>query len=167
MKRLIYFLLSIPFFVGLLFSCEDDGQTKYQSFDPTKPIEITGFYPDSGGIATPIIIEGSNFGSDTTGLKVYFQDSLGVKHPAGLVGSNGRKIYAMVPKLTYLRSIDIIVERVQEGGKTVTTKSNEPFIYKTQTTVSTVVGRPETDNQSLPTVGGDFTTATFSSPFAI
>lgn len=166
-RKHLFFLSGLLIFFSFVISCKEDGGVHFEEFDPSKAIEITGFYPDSGGIATPIIIEGSNFGSDTTGLKVYFQDSLGVKHPAGLVGSNGKKIYAMVPKLTYLRSIDIIVERTQEGGKTITTKSDESFIYKTQTTVSTVVGRPETDNQSLPTVGGDFTTATFSAPFAI
>jgi sugar lactone lactonase YvrE len=167
MKRLIYFLLSIPFFVGLLFSCEDDGQTKYQSFDPTKPIEITGFYPDSGGIATPFIIEGSNFGSDTTGLKVYFEDSLGVKHEAGLVGSNGNKIYSMVPKLTFLRQMKIIVERTVDESKVLSGESDDQFFYKTQTTVSTVVGKPEPDNNSMPTMGGDFSASTLSAPFAI
>lgn len=166
-RKHLFFLSGLLIFFSFVISCKEDGGVHFEEFDPSKAIEISGFYPDSGGIATPIIIEGSNFGSDTTGLKVYFQDSLGVKHPAGLVGSNGKKIYAMVPKLTYLRSIDIIVERTQEGGKTITTKSDDPFIYKTQTTVSTVVGRPETDNQSLPTVGGDFTTSTFSAPLAI
>lgn len=166
-RKHLFFLSGLLIFFSFVISCKEDGGVHFEEFDPSKAIEISGFYPDSGGIATPIIIEGSNFGSDTTGLKVYFQDSLGVKHPAGLVGSNGKKIYAMVPKLTYLRSIDIIVERTQEGGKTITTKSDDPFIYKTQTTVSTVVGRPETDNQYLPTVGGDFTTSTFSAPLAI
>lgn len=167
MKRHFYQFLCIPFFVALIISCNDENETKYQAFDPSKPIEITGFYPDSGGVATPFIIEGSNFGSDTTGLKVYFEDSLGVKHIAGLVGSNGVKIYAMVPKLTFLRQINIIVERTPETGNTVSGVSDDIFLYKTQTTVSTVVGKPEPDNQSMRTMGGDFAAATLSAPFAI
>lgn len=167
MKKIFFLCLFATVFAGILFSCKDDNQTSFQAFDPAKPIEITGFYPDSGGIATPFIIEGSNFGSDTTGMKVYFVDTLGVKHQAGLVGSNGSKIYAFVPKLTYLRKMEIMVERTMTGGKVVSGKSDENFFYKTQTSVSTVVGKPEPNNNNVPTMGGDFTNATLSAPFAI
>lgn len=168
MKRIHLLGLFIALFVGVFLSCRDDNkQTNFQPFDPAKPIEITGFYPDSGGIATPFIIEGSNFGSDTTGMKVYFVDTLGVKHRAGLVGSNGQKIYAFVPKLTYLRKMEVMVERTKENGEVVSGKADDNFFYKTQTSVSTVVGKPEPNNNNVATLGGDFTTATFSAPFAI
>lgn len=167
MKNYFFLLSGILILIGFFYSCEEKKQAEYQPFDPSKPIEVTEFYPDSGGIATPIIIEGRNFGSDTTGLKVYFQDSLGVKHESGLVGSNGRKIYAMVPKLTFLRKMKIIVERMQKDGKIITGMAEDLFLYKTQTTVSTVVGKPETDNDGMPTVGGDFSAATLSAPHAI
>ena len=168
MKRFGIIFLCIPFFIGLWISCnENEDQTKFQAFDPSKPIEIGGFYPDSGGIATPFIIEGNNFGSDTTDLKVFFEDTLGVKHPAGIVGSNGNKIYTMVPKLTYLRNMKIIVERTLPNGEKVAGVAADLFQYKTQTTVSTVVGRPEPDNNSSRTIGGDFTSATLSVPFTI
>lgn len=167
-KKCLFFLFGFFLLMnGFLSSCKEEGGGHFQAYDPSKPIEISGFYPDSGGVATPIIIEGSNFGSDTLGLRVYFQDSLGVKHRAGLVGSNGEKIYAMVPKLTFLREMKILVERMDKGGTVATKIADDPFLYKTQTTVSTVVGKPETENQSLPTVGGDFSSATFSAPFAI
>ena len=55
MKRHFYQFLCIPFFVALIISCNDENETTYQAFDPSKPIEITGFYPDSGGVATPFI----------------------------------------------------------------------------------------------------------------
>ncbi|WP_313381494.1 hypothetical protein [Proteiniphilum saccharofermentans] len=167
MKRFRILFLCIPFFVGLWISCnENNNNANFQAFDPSRPIEIGGFYPDSGGIATPFIIEGSNFGSDTTDLKVFFEDTLGVKHPAGIVGSNGNKIYTMVPKLTYLRNMKIIVERTLANGEKVSGVAADIFQYKTQTTVSTVVGRPE-PNTTSRTVGGDFTSATLSVPFAI
>lgn len=167
MKKIFFLCLFSTILAGILFSCKDEKQTSFQTFDPSKPIEVTGFYPDSGGIATPFIIEGSNFGSDTTGMKVYFVDTLGVKHQAGLVGSNGNKIYAFVPKLTYLRKMEIMVERTTKEGKTVSGTADENFFYKTQTSVSTVVGKPEPNNNSVSTVGGSFTTATLSAPFAI
>lgn len=165
MMRLIVGCLLLPIGFGLLVSCDDD-KLDVEKFNPNSPIEITNFYPDSGGIATPMIIEGANFGADTVGMKVYFQDTLGVKHQAGLVSSNGSKIYAFVPKLTFLRKIKILVERTTPEG-VVTGESKDNFFYKTQTTVSTVVGRPEPENNNVSTVGGDFTTATLSAPFAI
>ena len=78
-----------------LTSCSDSKNIGSAVFNPDQPIEVTGFYPDSGGIATPMIVEGRNFGSDTTNLKVYFEDVDGIKHPAGLVSSNGSKIYSI------------------------------------------------------------------------
>ncbi|WP_321998108.1 IPT/TIG domain-containing protein [Draconibacterium orientale] len=166
-RRLLLLLAGIVPILGLMISCDKDDNLNMQEFDPAKEIEITEFYPDSGGIATPIIIEGSNFGADTTGLRVFFKDSLGVRHQAGLVGSNGNKIYAMVPKLTYLKKLNIIVERTDKDAGNYTGTAEDHFIYKTETTVSTVVGKPEPDNNSMPTVGGDFSSATLSAPFAI
>lgn len=136
----------------------------YAAFDAGKPIEITGFQPDSGGIATQMIIDGKNFGSDTTGLRVYFVDSLGTRHRAGLVSSNGEKLYLTVPKLTYLRTLQLEVEREVEGGQSYTAKAeNMPFKYRTEISVVTVIGQVS-DNNQLPTVGGTFASATLSAP---
>lgn len=167
MKKTIFFSLLLSLFIGFQMSCSDDKVEGYEAFDPSKPIEILSFYPDSGGIATPMIIEGKNFGSDTTGMKVFFEDSLGVKHEAGLVSSNGSMIYAMVPKLTYLKELKIIVERKQAADKIIAGMADDHFFYKTQTTVSSVVGKPEPDNRNVKTMGGDFTSATLSVPVAI
>ncbi len=167
MKKIISFGLPFFLFAGIILSCREDKSANFLPFDPSKEIKVTGFYPDSGGIATPIIIEGENFGSDTAGMKVFFMDTLGVKHRAGLVGSNGNKIYAFVPKLTYLRKMEIIVERSAKDGKVFSGKAAYNFFYKTQTSVSTVLGKPETDNNNVPTIAGDFVNTTLSAPFAI
>ncbi|RNC63839.1 hypothetical protein [Proteiniphilum sp. X52] len=167
MKKIISFGLPFLLLAGIFLSCKEDKPVNFQPFDPSKEIKVTGFYPDSGGIATPIIIEGENFGSDTTGMKVYFVDTLNVKHEAGLVGSNGRKIYAMVPKLTFLRKMDIIVERTTGDGKVVSGTGARNFFYKTQTAVSTVVGKPMPGENNVPTLGGDLTNSSLSAPFGI
>lgn len=167
MKKIISFGLPFFLFAGIILSCKEDNSANFLPFDPSKEIKVTGFYPDSGGIATPIIIEGENFGSDTTDMNVFFMDTLGVKHRAGLVGSNGNKIYAFVPKLTYLRKMEIIVERIAKNGKVFSGKAAYNFFYKTQTSVSTVLGKPETNNNNVPTIAGDFVNTTLASPFAI
>ena len=167
MKKTFFFSLLLTLFIGFQMSCKDDKVDRYEAFDPSKPIEVTSFYPDSGGIATPMIISGKNFGSDTTGMKVFFEDSLGMRHEAGLVSSNGSMIYAMVPKLTYLKELKIVVERNEGANKLFTGIAPDAFSYKTQTTVTSVVGKPEPENRDVKTMGGDFTSATLSAPFAI
>lgn len=134
------------------------------AFDPGQPIVINGFQPDSGGIATQMIIDGKNFGSDTTGLRVYFVDSLGVRHRGGVVSSNGEKIYLTVPKLTYLRTLQLQVEREGTDDKVYASVAEDmPFKYRTEISVTTVIGQVS-DNNQLPTVGGTFASATLSAP---
>lgn len=162
-KRLWLITLLGASLVGV--SCSDKGETGTARvpFNPNSPIEVTDFYPDSGGIATSMLVYGKNFGADTTGLKVNFIDEDGVKHPAGLVSSNGEIIYCMVPSgLTYKRNIKLVVERTA-GEDVYTGDSPRDFIYKTQTAVTTVIGQASKDNQ--PTKPGqNLSTTTLSAP---
>lgn len=163
-KKEFYYLLFTMAFIWFT-SCSDDSKNNGGNFNSDQPILVTEFYPDSGGIATPMIVEGRNFGTDTTGMKVYFEDVDGMKHPAGLVSSNGSKIYLFVPSgLTFKREMNLIVERRMPDGKIYEGKAEDQFIYRTQTSVTTAVGQAAPDNNNLPTVGGDLTTSTLSAP---
>ena len=162
-KRTIFLTFFAAVFVYLT-SCSDSKNIGSAVFNPDQPIEVTGFYPDSGGIATPMIVEGSNFGSDTTNLKVYFEDADGIKHQAGLVSSNGNKIYLYVPSgLTYKKEMNLLVARTMPDGTEYEGQAGRQFIYKTQTSVTTVVGQASPD-ANQPTVGGDIATSTLSAP---
>ncbi len=165
-KRLLVLSAALTL-VGLGFSCRDKGAASVGAkFDPNSPIVVKDFYPDSGGIATPMIIEGANFGSDTTGLKVNFiynVEGKRVVRQGGLVSSNGSKMYVYVPAgLTYQRNISIEVERTQ-GDKVIKGESPRDFIYKTQTAVTTVVGQASQSDQPTK-MGSTLTTSTLSSP---
>lgn len=167
MRKLFFYATLLGTFSFFLTACTDKTKSgaEYVAFDANQPIQVEGFYPDSGGIATPMIVEGRNFGSDTIGMRVYFEDVEGVKHRAGLVSSNGSKIYMLVPSgLTYKKEMNIIVERTTSDGKVYSGKAEEQFLYKTQTTVTTVIGQAAPDNGNLPTKGGDLTSATLSAP---
>ena len=59
MKKFVFLRLLCLLIIGIMVSCKDNNEVKFESFDPTKPIQVTSFYPDSGGIATPMIIEGA------------------------------------------------------------------------------------------------------------
>ena len=128
-------------------SCSDKevGGTAGTSFDPSQPIVISDFYPDSGGIATPMIITGKNFGTDTTGLALWYVDEDGGRHRGGLVSSNGEKLYCYVPAgLTYKRNIKLEVTRAN-GADTIKGAGSRDFKYITQTAVTTIVGTQTSD----------------------
>ena len=162
MKKFFYTVMSCFVIAGLLYSCNESESNLGQIFDPTQPIVITTFFPDSGGIATGMILEGTNFGSDTTGLRVLFVDQYGTRHRAGLVSSTGNQIYAFVPRMTGLRRMDVVVER-EYGGRLFYRDAGHPFYYITQTAVTTVAGVPYAGTV-LATAGGTLGTAVFSSP---
>ena len=177
MKKLFYTTMCV-LVACLLYSCQRDAGGAGNPFDPTQPMVVTTFFPDSGGIATPMLISGSNFGSDTVGLNVYFVyqgelDAGGVERRfrAGLVSVNptGEHIYAFVPRLTHMRDFRIEIVREHNG---VLHRHEEAtpqpiFQYITQTAVSTVAGVPRAGGGQFNTVPGPMASATFSSPVAL
>lgn len=143
-------------------SCSTDKLGGNQPFDPGKAIVIKDFYPDSGGVATPMILHGQNFGADTIGLKLFYIDEDGVKHRGGLVsvGYDSKKqqdvMYAYVPSgLTYKRNIKLQVEREKDGQMYASSEVPKPFYYKTQAAVTTVIGLQSNDQRQtkLATLG--------------
>lgn len=148
MKRLFKSYLWMVLMGSLAWvSCSDKetGGTAGTSFDPSQPIVISDFYPDSGGIATPMIITGKNFGTDTTGLALWYVDEDGKRHRGGLVSSNGEKLYCYVPAgLTYKRNIKLEVTRAN-GTDTIKGAGSRDFKYITQTAVTTIVGTQTSD----------------------
>lgn len=156
-------LLSILCGGALLSACTDkETAGGSANFNPAEAIVIDDFYPDSGGVATSLIISGSNFGTDTTGMKVLFVDKNQKEHPGGLISTNGEKIYCTVPNgLTNMRNIKIKVQR-NDGNKVIASTANRNFIYKTETAVSTIIGQPNKTPQ--PTVPKSLTSTTLSGP---
>jgi hypothetical protein len=64
-------MLCIGFFVFV--SCKDEdksgGGTKH---DPSQPVVVTSFMPDTGRISEMVLLDGANFGTDTSNIRVYF-----------------------------------------------------------------------------------------------
>lgn len=95
-KRLIFscylmgcwLALAIPMWV----SCDDDNAISVQ-YDPAQPVKVTNIEPATGGIMTPVVIQGNNFGTDKTKVQVLFDGK-----PAVIVNVVNEYIYALVPK---------------------------------------------------------------------
>lgn len=61
-----------------LASCGSEESVP-STHDPSEPVKLTTFYPDSGMYKEQVILEGSNFGQDVSKIKVYFNN---VKAPS-------------------------------------------------------------------------------------
>ena len=131
MKRTLFKLLLL--FVIIQNSGCYDAKPTYQGapYDPNKPVLIDCFSPDTGGINSTIVIEGDNFGLDTSKIAFYFGEKR-----ATLTGLNGEAAIVQMPKQpgdsTYLSVVYCGDTSVFEAYK---------FKYKIQAMVSTVSGK--------------------------
>lgn len=144
MKKWIQLSVCILLCLMTISSCGDKDQNS--NFDPNVPVEIESFYPDSGGIKTQVILKGVNFGTDTANIRVYFNEKR-----AAVIGSNGDKMYLLVPRLPG----DTCVIKVKIGDQEIIAK--QKFRYKKQYVVTTITGQPGTEKFAE----GTLATATF------
>lgn len=123
-------LLALPLLLLLFFSsCKEDAATTQSEHDPNKPVVLTSFYPAEGGAKDKILLDGENFGSDPSKIKVYFNNA-----PAAVVSSSGDRIYAIVPRLPGDDpKISVVI------GKDSMVYGNS-FVYHIQAQVATVTG---------------------------
>lgn len=128
--KLIKKLWLLAAIIAVNIACSDsDDERVIENYDPNKEVIIKNFFPDSGGIATKMIIEGVNFGSDTSKIDVRFNEK-----KAAVITAQGDKMYVLAPKLPG----DTCVIKVRIGDQEVT--ADKEFRYLTQMTVSTVAG---------------------------
>lgn len=125
----------------------------FQPYDASKPVQVSSFFPDSGGIATQVILNGSNFGTEASELKVYFN-----KKRATVIKTIGSLAYVLVPKLPG----DTCMVSVAIGKDSLVYKT--PFYYRAKIQVSTISGTPFSPGA---TTDGTLVAARFSNPFYI
>lgn len=123
-------------------SCSDDNETTVNAspFDPSKPVVVTSFTPETGAYQDQIIVYGQNFGTvkDEVTLKIGGKKAV-------LVNVLGDKMYGYVPSGAFSGEVEVIVEH---AGKEYEGKCAKIFNYERKTVVSTLVGyRNETDSQ--------------------
>lgn len=101
--------------------------------DPNRETTITSYYPDSGGVATKIILRGTNFGTDTSYLKVTVNEK-----KAAIIGVDGEALCAIVPARADTGLVQIFVGK--GDNQKVFTYDNE-FKYFFMENVTTVAGQ--------------------------
>lgn len=90
---------------------------------------LSSFYPTEGGAKDKILLDGENFGTDPSKIKVYFNNAR-----AAVISSSGERIYAIVPRLPGDNpKISVVI-----GQDSVV--YDKSFTYHIQAQVSTVTG---------------------------
>jgi len=85
-------------FVDLVLTNLDGQATTRANFHYGNPPAPTGFTPDTGAKGAPLVISGSDFSADTTGLRVGLQVSFGGTF-AVVTAKSATQITVTIPKL--------------------------------------------------------------------
>jgi len=109
----------------------DDG--RLNPYDPSLPVEVTTFMPDSGRIREKVIIKGSNFGTEIANVKVIFKDVL-TERLSTVIGVDNNTIYCLAPR--QISGSNQIVVYVGEKSVPV----SKVFKYAASENVSTLAG---------------------------
>jgi hypothetical protein len=112
----------------VFISCNED-RNGGATYDPSKPVVLTSFMPDSGRISEMVLLDGGNFGTDTSNIKVFFNAKR-----AKVLGSTGTRILSLVPRLPG----DTCVVTVEVGGRKQA--YGDFFRYKIAASVTTLAG---------------------------
>ena len=137
-----YAILPVIFMMAsIIISCDEtENEETGVPWDPTKPVVLTSFSPDSGRIRGRVILEGDNFGSTPENIRVYFNDKR-----AAVVGSNGKKVYVITPRIAANVMCDV---SVVVGNDSVVYP--QQFRYNMVVQVTTVVGNGTYTNRMGP-----------------
>lgn len=156
-KRLAFYLLIICLALGCKDSHDDQDATK--AYDPSRPVTFTEFTPGTGSVRSKFFINGDNFGTDISKIKV----SIGGQR-AKVVGSNGRQIYCIVPRRAY--SGEVKVEILGSDNKVaIEHLFEEQFEYIAKTTVGTLAGKVDPATNTSSMIDGPLSEAQFSDPY--
>ncbi len=132
-KRGIFLMIILSVFV---VSCSKNGEnTKgIEEYNPSKPITLSTFYPDSGRFQEKIMLAGENFGTNTKEIRVWFNQKR-----APVIGSTGSRIYVQAPRLPG----DTCTISIAIGNDSVV--YDQKFRYFTSVTVTTIAGNGSRD----------------------
>jgi DNA-binding beta-propeller fold protein YncE len=161
MKKILKMLhRGLPFAVLgslLLLACSKNKTSDaVMKFDPSRPVTLESFTPDSGGVGSQMIIYGSNFGTEAAIVKVFINDI-----PAPVVGVQGNAIFALVPSQA---GQGVIKVQVGAGSNKKEALSKTIFRYIFNPVVGTLSGFTDKDGRTA-IVDGDIKKAQFEEPY--
>ena len=152
-----WYLLVLLLILGVV-GCKDDKDDSGTSaiYDPSQPVTITSFTPESGAGGAQFLIYGNNFGSNLRNIKVTVNDKEAV-----LISSNGTCIYCFVPRKAGVGKVKV---SVGTGNNTQEVVSEKNFEYIPSLVVKTLIGHVDIDANST-IKDGNFEDAQFQDPY--
>ncbi len=164
-KTLLFYAMATLFVIGCgTSSCNDEGggyegPKPLQYCDPSKPVTFSDYTPKEGVVRTTVFIEGSNFGTDVSKIKV----TIGGR-PAPVIGSSGTKISIMVPRRANEGDVRVTVS--DANGKVVSEHLfTDLFDLHSTLQVSTLAGKVDPQNNTSSLINGTFEQAEFLHPW--
>jgi len=158
-----------------LAGCKDDAGNpgdppERVPVDESQQTLITDFTPKDASVRTLLFINGQNFGTDLTKIKVL----IGGKE-APVTGSNGKTVVAMVPRNTAERIVDaeaglslasVRVEVYKADGELYfEERFADSLGVKIATNVGTLTGKRDPSTDKASRIDGTFEEAEFQSPW--
>lgn len=141
--------LLLALLCGFAVSCkEEQSDTVLVPFDPSKPVVVTDFTPETGGYQEQIIVKGQNFGTDKDRVTL----TIGGKK-AVLINVMSDKLYGIVPAQAFSGEVEVTV--TDDSGNAHTGIATKKFAYEAQTVVGTLCGY-QNDNDSQGELWGSF-----------
>lgn len=151
---------SLPFAVLgslLLTACSKNKSPDTEvKFDPSRPVTLERFTPDSGGVGSQMIIYGSNFGTETGIVKVFINEV-----PAPVVGVKNNTIFALVPSQAGQGTVKV---QIGTGANKKEAASKTTFRYLFNPVVATLAGFTDKDGRTA-IVDGEIKKAQFEEPY--
>lgn len=146
------------FLVLSMVGCKDDkdGSEASAIYNPSQPVTITSFTPESGAGGIQFLIYGSNFGTELDKIKVTVNDKEAV-----LISSNGTCLYCFVPRKAGVGKVKVTVG---EEGQAQEAVSQNDFQYTPSLVVKTLIGHVDMDGNST-IKDGNFEDAQFQAPY--
>ena len=131
------------------------GVQSSDPYDPSTPVTITSFTPESGSVGQQIFIQGNNFGNDTSIVKV----TIGNKE-AVVVSVRSNSIYCYLPSAAYdyvegIKLFGHVDVTVGGNGQEQTVRAQKSFEYERKMVVGKLCGKnAETFDQVQWYAGG-------------
>ena len=139
----------------IVCACSKKSVTdKSTPYDPSTPVTISRISPDSGGATTQLMIYGSNFGDDTSQIKVYING-----HRAPLIATTGSSLYVLVPSKSGSGDVKVLV-----GDPAQEVIAPVGFTYFYYPRVGTLAGFTDKDGKTA-IVDGPIDKAQFEEPY--
>ena len=162
-QTFLFYAIVMLLIGGCITSCSEEGgyegANPVYPCDPSKPVVFTDYTPKEGVVRTTVFIEGSNFGTDVSKIKVTIG---GVNAP--IIGASGTKICLMVPRRS--NDGDVKVQISGANGELVTEYVfDDLFMLHSTLQVSTLAGKVDPQTNASSIIDGSFEEAEFQNPW--